>query len=370
MKAGTLLPALLLAACCAASQEPAARQLVGAVSDFLPASAELVVRPDHGETVRVRITPSTVLQRVEPGEKDLSRAVPLAVSDIAVGDRVLVTLLTGGEARRLVLMPAADIARKQAFDRLDWQRRGVFGVVTSKTDSSITLRVRSFASEAAATVVVDPRTGFRRYAPDSVRFADALPSSLSEVQPGDQLRARGRKNESGTRVEAEEIVFGSFVTRAGVISAVDAATQTLTLKDSGNKKPFVVKLTADTQVKSMPPAAADPMQHPAAAGMPGSGPPFGPAGGMGRAGGPGFDVAQMLERLPAAHLSDLKPGMTVVVSSTRSANSSQMTAITLVANAEMLVEMARRSAQAKGNDAGVSLSGGGFGGLDLPGMIN
>jgi hypothetical protein len=78
----------------------------------------------------------------------------------------------------------------------------------------------------------------------------------------------------------------------------------------------------------------------------------------------------MLERMPATHLADLKPGTTIVVSSTKGARADQMTAIMLVANADALIQMAQRSSQAKNSDPGISLSGGGFGGLDLSGMMN
>ena len=81
----------------------------------------------------------------------------------------------------------------------------------------------------------------------------------------------------------------------------------------------------------------------------GRGMPVAPPGGRGDAparggamGGPpgGFDINQMLERMPAAKLEDLKPGSTVVVSSTKPARSNQLTAIMVLANADMLIQMA------------------------------
>ena len=65
------------------------------------------------------------------------------------------------------------------------------------------------------------RSVFRRYAPDSVKFADALPSSFAELKVGDQLRSLGNKDAAGTRVEAETIVFGSFVMAGGPVTAID-----------------------------------------------------------------------------------------------------------------------------------------------------
>jgi len=90
----------------------------------------------------------------------------------------------------------------------------------------------------------------------------------------------------------------------------------------------------------------------------------------GRGGAP--DIAQMLERMPAAKLEDLKPGETVVISSTKGAKSDSITAIMLVANADRLIQIAQRI-QAAQQAAGPTLSGLGGGGdlsgLNLPGMI-
>jgi len=60
----------------------------------------------------------------------------------------------------------------------------------------------------------------------------------------------------------------------------------------------------------------------------------------GRGGFPAFDLNQMLERMPASKLEDLKPGATVIVSSTKGAKSDQLTAIMVLGNADMLIRMA------------------------------
>lgn len=82
--------------------------------------------------------------------------------------------------------------------------------------------------------------------------------------------------------------------------------------------------------------------------------------------------------MPVVVLEDLKPGETIVVSSTKGARADQITAIMLLANAEMLVRMAtmggpggRQSRRGGGGSpAGTSgPGGGGLAGLDLSGMI-
>ena len=317
---------------------------------------------------------------------DLNAAKEMKITDIAIGDRVLVALEPGrAELRRIIVMSAADIARRNEAERQDWTRRGVSGIVASKDGNDIKLKMRSMQGEAEALVTVGPKTTYKRYAPDSVKFADARASKLDEINVGDQLRARGQKSEDGLKVGAQDVVFGTFQTRAGAIVAVDETNKAITVKELGTNKPLVIKLTADSQLKEMPDFAA------MFAGRGGVGFATGgaaPAGwGVGRMGGPGtaggragagFDLAKMLERMPATTLDKLKAGQMIVVSSTKGTTRDQVTAITLLANADLLIQMA--SAQGADNwggsrggaNAGMGVDSGGMTGgfgLEMPSII-
>jgi hypothetical protein len=349
------------------------RSVVGTVSGLRAGSSEIEVRPDQGDAVLVKFGPDTLFQRVAPGEKDLKKAESIAAAGLAAGDRVLVSFVPGSsEARRIVVMPAADIEKRRQAERRDWIERGMFGVVASVKGSDITLRKRSFQGDVISTVTAGENTVFRRYQPGSVRFSDATISSLSEIRPGDQLRARGQTSADGLKLAAEEVVFGTFSTKAGVITAIHAAAGQIAVKDLQTNKALTVKLAAESQIKRMP-------QFPA---MPGGAFPGGPPGG-GRgawaastgAGAPP-DFAQIIERMPAATLDDLKAGETVVFSTSSVASGNPVTAIMLLANAERLIQMAsmqsRSGPQGDANLPGAAGMGGTFGsaaGLELMGMI-
>jgi hypothetical protein len=58
---------------------------------------------------------------------------------------------------------------------------------------------------------------------------------------------------------------------------------------------------------------------------------------MGRGGRGGGDVGQMLDRLPPAQISDLKPGDAVMVSTTMGSDPSRVTLIMLLAGVEPLL---------------------------------
>src|SRR5437763_5537867 len=217
-----MLPVLLIGFAHAAAQTATPRFIIGAVAGFKAESAEIQVKPDSGDVVSLKLSSETQALRVPPGEKDLKRAEPIKITDVASGDRVLVSLIPGAlEARRIVVMSSSDITKRNEADRLDWIKRGLAGIVAAKKGDEITLRKRSMQGETTLTVSVGGGTSYRRYAPDSVKFADAKKSSLAEINVGDQLRARGQKSEDGVKVVADEVVFGTFLTKAGPITAVN-----------------------------------------------------------------------------------------------------------------------------------------------------
>lgn len=362
---------------CAALAQTTPKAIFGSISAFKAEDAVVVVKPDNSDAVNVRMTPETMFQRVAPGERDLKKATPMKMTDMALGDRVLVSFKPGTvEAMRIVVMSATDISKHNEEDKADWTKRGISGVVSAKTANTITLKKRGMGGEIIMTVTVDPKTAYRRYHTDSVKFADANISKLDEVSVGDQLRARGVKSEDGLKVTAEEIVFGTFITKAGTITAVNPETKEITVSELGTNKPLTVRLTEDSQIKKMPAMMMGMMGR---GGAPGAGGPPPQAGGAPPGAGPsrGPDMAQMLERMPAAKLDELKAGEKIVVSSTKGAKPDEITAIMLLGNADMLIQMATvpSGGQGRGAGAGAGIGGGGMGmggglqGLDLPSMI-
>jgi hypothetical protein len=349
------------------------RSFVGTVATVERETGGVEVQPDSGERVLAKISSDTILQRVAPGEKDLKKAAAIQFGDINQGDRVLVSLKPGtNDALRMVVMSAVDITKRNEADRQDWIERGVSGVVTAKKGDEITLSVKSPGPGKAVVVALTGQTTFRRYAPDSVRFTDAKPSKPEEVQIGDQLRARGQKSADGSRVTAESVVFGTFLTKAGSVTSLDLAAQEIRVTEMGTGKPLVLKLTADTQIKALPDFPG--------AGAAGPGRAFGAGQPPGRGGGfPAPDPAELIKRMPPAGPDAIKTGQAVIVSSTKGAKADELTAITIVANAQMLIQVASMQPGAgpggQSNASG-SLSPGVMGGvgagglgLDLSGMI-
>jgi hypothetical protein len=140
-------------------------------------------------------------------------------------------------------------------------------------------------------------------------------------------------------LKAQEIVFGTFLTKAGTITAVDPQANCVTIRDLVTNQPLTVKLTADSRLRKVPEIHPSEM-HTMMSRMHGGGhkdcsPPEG---------GP-RNLAQEIDKAPAAKIEDLKPGITVVVTSTKGAASNQITAIVLLANADFIVQMMQAAAR-------------------------
>jgi hypothetical protein len=391
----------------AAAPSPAAAStnLVGTVTAM--SADTLTVKLETGSEATIAITPHTRLLRTAPGEKTLKGATAIHLEDLSAGDRVLVLRPSPSSeaghytAAAVVTMKQADIAQAHASETADWQRRGVGGVVKSiVTDPALRAAGSPAAGGPGATIFLStsqpglplavhltPTTIIRRYADDSVSYADSKPATLSDIHPGDQLRARGDKSEDGTSISAVEIVAGSFRNVAGTITAIDAARNTLTVSDLATKKPITLKLSAETQMRKLPPEMAQRLAarsgqgsggqaghegRPAGAPGPDSGPDSGTAPGPGaRPGppnqpGPGQmrprgDTASMLQHAPLVTLAELKKGDAVMVVAAKGGGgaSDAATAITLIAGVEPLLEGSSRGASDNLFSASWNLGGGG-----------
>lgn len=347
---------------CLWGQAPAAAvpgdRAVGTVTKLDATARTMMIKTDAGQEVAVTLAPKTNFRRVAPGETDLLKAASIELTDVNVGDRVLARGKPadnqGVAANLIVVMSQGDIAKKQADERADWDRRGVAGLVSSVSADSITIENRTLAGAKQIVIAAAPNTVVRRYASDSIKFSDATAAKLSDIRVKDQVRARGEKVEEGAKVMAAEIIFGTFKTRAGVVLSIDAQANEVRINDLETKKPLVVKITADSKVHKLQPQTAqtialrihgasnDAVAVPTGTGViparGGNGQGRGAGGGgFGGRGGAGGDLSQMLERSPAATLADLKAGDAIVVLSTESATPGNITAITLLAGVEPIL---------------------------------
>jgi len=328
----------------------------------------ITLTTDAGSTVNILVRDSTRLVRIAPGQKDLKDAVPIQLQEVQVSDRILARGKASDdgksvEASSVVLMKESDVTAKQERDREDWQKRGVGGLV-SKVDvgnGTITLSAAALSQAKPVTIHISKNTIIRRYSPDSVKFDDAKPGTLDQINAGDQLRARGERNPDGTELAADEVVSGTFRNVTGLVTSTDAGSNTITVTDLATKKPVTLRITADSQLRKLPPAFAQRIAQrlrgdnpDAAPGTPASG-GSSPAkadgntasgnGGGSRPGGPP-DFQQMLKRMPAVTLADLLKGDAVMIVTTQGTANTQPTAITLLSGVEPILSASPNSNRA------------------------
>jgi hypothetical protein len=330
----------------ALAQAPSTSRFLGTITAI--GTDTLTVKTDAGEVHQVQVPSTAVLKRIEPGQKDLSTAVVMQFSDLATGDRVLVRLdpdspAGTSQASQIIAIKAADVALKQQKDRDDWQKRGVGGLVKSVDSAGGVIVLTSGVGATAKTITVHTtaKSITKRYAPASVNFDAAQPAPIDAIHAGDQLRARGAKNPDGTEIDAEEVVSGTFRNVSGVIASLDPATSTLVVKDLATKKQVTIHITADAQMKRLPDRVAAMLAARLKGGSGGANaqPQNASAqrgAGQGSGGAGGGDSQQMLSRLPAIQLADLKKGDAVMLVSTDGTD--EVTAITLLAGVEPLLE--------------------------------
>jgi hypothetical protein len=318
-----------------------------------------VLTTTAGQDVTVNVPAAAKVLIVPPGAKDLSAATTGSVADVQTGDRTLVTGTAGDTgttvtAIRVILMKSTAIAETHAAEAAEWTRGG--GGIVKSIDPA-TGKVEISSGLHTITVTTIPSTIVRRYSNGSVRFEDAVKSDFGSIQPGDQLRVRGARSPDGTTIAADEIVTGSFKNYSGLLTAVDATAGTVTLKDLTTKKVVTVAVTPNSDVRRLPPMAAQMMAArmrggangaaPARAGAaqrPAGAPPAAGEGQQGTAAGArraGMDLSQMLSRLPTETMAGLKPGDAVmIVATSASAQSAQSSAVTLLVGVEPILTAA------------------------------
>jgi hypothetical protein len=324
----------------------------------------IVLTPDTGSEMTIAVQPATRFLRVAPGEKTLKNATPIQAQDLQVGDRILVAGKPSGDnaslsASTVVVMTKTDLQAEHQREMEDWQKRGVDGLATTvdPAGGTVTISVRS----KPVIVHTSSSTVIRRYPPDSVKFDDAKSSTLQEIHPGDQVRARGDRSADGSQLTADEIVSGSFRNIAGTVNSVDASSSTITVHDLLSKKNITVKVTADSQLRQLPAEMAQRLAMRFKRGGGGTATPTGggsgsvynpsglprgapgamagPEGAAGRRPGGPPDLQQMLNRMPAVALTDLHKGDAVVALSTEG-TAGEGTAITLLTGVEPILEAA------------------------------
>lgn len=334
------------------SASPQALRAIGVVTEIQAGSFKL--RTDAGPDVLVMLGEGVSFLRVPPGATSLNTAAKITLSEISTGDRVLVRGRASEDQKSLVaatviVMTKSDLASAREAERLDWQRRGIRGTVKSVNpetrELTIEIPTESPGSRGSTHLVVLTLTGsatLLRYAPDSVKFADAKPSTFEQIKVGDQLRALGTKTPDGNRFAAEKIVSGTFRTLAVTVVSVDAQSHTISATEIESGQPILVRTNADSKAIRLSPTAARLL-----AALNAGGSQEGKGATKATTDQPS-NIDQELERAPALDFAELKPGGSLIVVTAEGTKQSEVTAVNIFAGVEPIL-----AGRPKGSDQAV-----------------
>ena len=305
-------------------------------------AGSLTLHTDSGPDLLIGLGDGVSFLRVPPGATSLNTGTKITMSDVSPGDRVLVRGRVSEDQKSIVaafviVMTKSDLASARDAERLDWQRRGIGGTVQAVNLETREITVISFAAPSATgnpthsvSVTLTANVVLLRYAPDSVKFSDAKPSTFEQIKVGDQMRALGTKSEDGGRFTAEKIVSGTFRNLGVTVVSVDTQNHSIAVKDLASGQPVLVRTNADSKLLHLPPSAV----HSLAA-LNSGGTPAGKAGS--EPGAERVDEQQMLESARVLDFAELKPGDPLIVVSTEGAKTSEVTAIEILADVEPIL---------------------------------
>ncbi len=342
--------------------------------------SKIIIRTKDGD-IQATLSASTEFKRVPPENPVLKAAVAAQLSDISEGDKLLVTGIFGDDkkvlpARAVYLMSKSDIAQKNAKETERWSTRGISGRVASvdPATSKVTIEVRGLMNTTSVVVTPKSEAIFKRYKQDSVKYNEAVESTIADIKQGDMLRAVGERNAEGSIFTAEEILTGAFQTVAGTVKSIDTAANEIVVTQAGTTTDVIIAITPTSAVKRFPEEMAQRMAGMGAmgagTGQPGQGGGIRPAGGGPPAGGTGGGqrpagagpgrgmsgggasgrggIDDMFERFPAISIADLKPGDVVAVSSSKNGSAAKINAIKLLAGVGPFLQAAQMQAAAQG----------------------
>ena len=338
------------------NEDVSATYVIGEVVSVDRDGMQLRLKTSAGQFT-VLLGDKTRYLQLAPGEQSLAKGTPITLGDVGVGDRVMargkVALAQlSVPASYVIVMKKEELSSKREREREEWRRRGIKGRVTAINPQTreVVLAVRSAEGERQVSLAVPDGVPMRRYAPDSVKLADAMPSAFGELKVGDVVRALGDRSADGRRFTPAEIVSGSFRMAGGRITSINAERGEVVINDIITNRPLTIVVTPDSLTRRILPRHASMLVGGGAA-------PEGKNGaGDGKpAGAPGDETQDIVERLPTITLNDLKVGDMILVSSTVGNSPSRATAIILAAGAETIVNAAQR-AQAQAGRGGLSAS--------------
>src|SRR5262249_48050371 len=141
----------------------------------------------------------------------------------------------------------------------------------------------------------------------------------------------GTADETRSRYMAEELVAGSFRVIAATVVSIDFAQNTFVITNLATKRLMQAHVSSDSTMRRL---SAEITQMLAARNRAANAPDQNPK-----------DLQSLIEKLPQLNPTDLKPGDAVILSFASDEHASYVTAITLLAGVEPLLQTSGKGGQ-------------------------
>lgn len=250
-----------------AAKTVAHANLIGEVTAIDRAAGKIVVSTEAKTSATVTVGEKTVFRRVAPGQTSLVGAEQITLADVKVGDRVLIPGGATAEnvvVRQFIVMAREAITAQRDKERETRRARTINGRVTAVNidKKEIVIQPRGGGAQAETlTISAAANAKILRYAPDSLKIADAVSGTFSDVRVGDQIRVVGDKNADGTSVSAEEIFSGAVSRSVGTIAEINQARGEVTVKNLQSGQLMTVAVGKNTTLARITPEVADTLKQ-------------------------------------------------------------------------------------------------------------
>ena len=345
----------------------AQQNLIGEVASIDRTGGKMVIQTESKTSVTVTFSEQTAIRRVQPGQTSLANAEQIKITDVNVGDRVLIpggALNEKTPVSQIIVMSRAAIDERRSQEIELRRGRTTVGRITTVNPEKKEFTIQARGRGTGETLTVSAANGvkFLRYAPDSLRIGDAVPGSFSDLRIGDQVRILGDRPAGTNRITAEEIVFGSVTRLVGIITDVNTARGEIVVKNNQTGQTSTVAVGKNTTLRRITPEVSQTLRQRLERRNArrdrndgGRTPDERWRNRSERRGQTGIQQSerrspgQMFDNLPAITLNDLKKGDAVLITGTNSAAGAlQVTAVSVISGEGELLQFLQR-AQGAGN---------------------
>lgn len=237
------------------------QNLIGEVVSVDQAGGKIVIQTDAKTSVTITFDDKTAFRRVAPGQTSLANAETINITDIKVGDRVLVPAFKADEqsaVKQIVVMARAAIEQTRIEEIEKRRARTTVGRITAINAEKKEITIQTRGRGGAETVTVDASANAKllRYAPDSLKLSDAVAATFTDLKVGNQIRVLGDRSSEGARIAAEEIISGSINRAVGTVTEINATRGEVVIKNNQTGQTITVSTGKNTTLRRITPEVA------------------------------------------------------------------------------------------------------------------